>query len=125
MFLSREIYIKLCQNYTKTLCINEIWYSNLSYKHTIFSKYATSLKTTISHRRLENSGLLLLLFELNDFLFLIDMIDNIIDTSVSRDQNSHQWQCSIIVLRYQPIPPFIIPLQSKVFLLFAFSVLNK
>ena len=57
----------------------------------------TSLKTTISQRNLSNLGLLLLLLEFNNFLFLIDIIDNIIITSVSRDQNSHQWQFSLVV----------------------------
>ena len=32
------------------------------------------------------------------FAFLIVIIDNIIDMSVSCDQNSHQWQCCIIVM---------------------------
>ena len=41
--MSREIDIKLCQNYTKThIC--EIWYKILSFKQIIFSKYATNLK---------------------------------------------------------------------------------
>ena len=30
-----------------------------------------------------------------NFSFIKDIIDNIIYTSVPRDQNSHQWQCSI------------------------------
>ena len=41
--------------------------------------------------------LFLLLFEFNNFSFLIDIIDNIINMSVSRHQNSHPWQYSIIV----------------------------
>ena len=40
--------------------------------------------------------MLLLLFEFNNFSFLID-IDNIIYTSGTCHQNSNQWQCSIIV----------------------------
>ena len=96
MFLSREIDIKLCQNYCKTY-MYKTWYNRLGLKQIIFSKYATNLKTTISQRSLKNSGLLLILFEFNHFSFLIDIIDNIIDVSVSSDQNSHQWQCSIIV----------------------------
>jgi len=32
-----------------------------------------------------------------EFFFLIDIINNIINTSVSHDQNFHQWQCRIIV----------------------------
>ena len=43
MFLSREIDIKLCQNYTKTY-IHEILYKIRTVKQIIFSKYATNLK---------------------------------------------------------------------------------
>ena len=32
---------------------------------------------------------------------IFDIIDNIVTTSVSRDQNSYQWQCSIIVTWYR------------------------
>jgi len=47
MFLSREIDIKMCQNYTKThKC--KIWYKILNFKQIILSKYATNLKT-VSH----------------------------------------------------------------------------
>jgi len=56
MFLSREIDIKLSQNYNNTY-LHKIWYGNLSFKQIIFSKYATNLKTTISQRSLKNSGL--------------------------------------------------------------------
>ena len=49
-----------------------------SIKHIIFNKYATNLNTKISQRSLINSGLLLLLFEFNNFSCLIDIIDNII-----------------------------------------------
>ena len=83
---AREIDIKLCYNHTKTY-ICEIWYRILSFKQKIFSKYATNLKTTISQRSLKNFGLLLLLFEFDNFSILIDIIDNIINTSVSHDQN--------------------------------------
>ena len=83
----KEIDVKLCQNFTKTY-IHKIWYFNQSLKQIIFSTYETNLKTTISQ------SFFLLLFEYNNFSFLID----IIDTSVSRQQNSHhQWQCSIHV----------------------------
>ena len=51
MFLSREIDIKLCQNYTKSY-IYQISYKIRSIKQTIFNKYATNLKTTISYRSL-------------------------------------------------------------------------
>ena len=53
-------------------------YKIRSNKHITFNKYATNLKTTISHRSLRNSSLLLLLIEFNNFSFLIDIIDNII-----------------------------------------------
>ena len=96
MFLSREINIKLFQNYTKTY-ICKILYKSCSIKQIIFNKYATNLKTTISQSSLRNLGLLLLLFEFNHFSFVIDIIDHIISTYGSCHQNSNQWQCSIIV----------------------------
>ena len=58
MFLSREIDIKLCKNYTKSY-IYQIWYKSCSIKQTIFYNYATNLKTTISRRSLRISDLLL------------------------------------------------------------------
>jgi len=61
------------------------------------NKYSTNLNTTIFQRSLRNSTLLLLLFELNNFSFLIDVIDNIIYPSGTCHQNSNQWQCSMIV----------------------------
>ena len=67
----------------------------------IFSKYATNLKMTISQRSLSNLGLLLLSFEFNNFSFIKDILDNIIYTSVSCDQSSHQWQFSILVTWYR------------------------
>ena len=83
MFLSREIDIKLCQNYTKSY-INQISYKIRSIKQTIFNKYATNLKTTISYRSLR----------ISDFALLIDIIDNIITYSlyspVLRHQNFRQ-----------------------------------
>ena len=97
MILSREIDVKLCQMYMK-IYICKILYKNSRFKLIIFRKYTTNLKTTISQRSLRNVGLLLLLFKFNDFSFLIDIIDNIINTSVSYDQNSHQWQYSIIIM---------------------------
>ena len=58
--------------------------------------FSTNLKTRISQRSLRNSSLLLLLFEFNNFSFLID-IDNIIYTSGTCHHNSNQRQCSINV----------------------------
>ena len=55
MFLSREIDIKLCKNYTK-IYIYEILRKGCSIKQIIFNKYATNLKTIISHRNLRISG---------------------------------------------------------------------
>ena len=73
--LSREIDIKLCQIYTK-IHIYAILYKSCRIKQIIFNKYATNLKTTISDRCLRILGLLLFYF-----VFLIDIIDNIITNS--------------------------------------------
>ena len=89
MFLSREIDIKPCQKNTKTY-ICKIWYKNLSFKQIIFCKYATNLKTTISWRSLKKLRFALIIIWTNNFSLLKDEIN----TFVSRDQNSHQWQCS-------------------------------
>ena len=91
MFLSREIDIKLCQIFTK-IHKYTILYKSSRFKQIIFSKYANNLKTTISQRSLIVTGFLLLFL----FLLLIDIIDKIILKSVSHDQNSHQWRCSIL-----------------------------
>ena len=96
MFLSREIDMKLCRNYTNTF-ICKILYKFRNTKQIILNKYATNLKTKISQRSLRNLGVLLLLFEFNKSLILIDIIDNIIYTSGLCHQHSNQWQCSIIV----------------------------
>ena len=72
-------------------------YKIRSIKQIIFNKYRTNLKTTISQRSLRNSSLLLLLFEFNNFSFLIDIIDNINYASGTCHQNSNLWQCSILV----------------------------
>ena len=74
MFLSREIDIKLCQIYTK-IHIYAISYKSCNIILIIFSKYATNLKMTISHRSLRISGLLLF------FFILIDINDKIITYS--------------------------------------------
>ena len=97
MFLSRENDTKLCQIYKK-ISIYKIVYKNIRFKQIIFSKY---LKTTISQRSLSNLGLLLLLFEFYNFSIIKDIIENIIYTSVLRDQSSHQWQCCILVTWYR------------------------
>ena len=73
---------------------------------------ATNLKMSITLMSLYSLGKLLLKFEFNNVLFFIDLIDSIIETSVSRVQNFHQWQCSIIVTCLRPIPVFIFPEQS-------------
>ena len=68
MFLSREIDIKLCQNYTKAdIC--QILYKSSRFKQIIFSKYETNLRI---------SGLLLLCLFNFYLAFSIDITDNII-----------------------------------------------
>ena len=75
MFLSREIEIKLCQNYTKTY-IYEI-------KQTIFNKYATIMKITIIPQEPENLRFVPVIFFYFLFcIFNIDIIDNIITYSL-------------------------------------------
>ena len=73
--LSREIYIKLCQNYTNTY-IYQILYKSCSIKQTIFNKYETNLKTTISQKSLRILDLPLSSF-FSFFAILIDIIDDI------------------------------------------------
>ena len=101
MFLSREIVTKLCQNYTKTY-IYKILHKIRSIKQIIFNKYATNLKTTISHRSLRISDLLLLYFLNFYFAFLVDIIDNIITyglyspyyvTRTSTNGRAVYWSC--------------------------------
>ena len=75
----------------------KILYKIGSIKQIMFNKYATNLKTMITQRSLRNSSLLLLLFEFNNFLFLIDIIDNIIYASETCHQNYNQCQCRFIV----------------------------
>jgi len=62
--------LKCCKRNTKTY-IYEICYNNQG----IFSKYETNLKTMILQRSLNSLGLLLSLFEFNNFSSLIDIID--------------------------------------------------
>ena len=68
MFLSREIYIKLYLIYTK-IFIYKTLYKN-SRLHKSYSAN-NNLKTTISQRSLRNLGSLLLIFEFNNFSFMI------------------------------------------------------
>ena len=96
MFLSREIDIKLYKIYTKTYKCKML-YEIRSIKQIKFNKYTINLKMTISQRSLRNSGLILLLFEFNNFSFLIDIINEIIYAPWTCHQNSNQWQFSIIV----------------------------
>ena len=77
MFLSREIDIKLCQNYTKTN-IYQISYKKCNIKQTLFNNYATNLKTTISHRSLR----------ISDMYNMICTIDNTITYSLSSPYTS-------------------------------------
>ena len=139
MFLSSEIDIKLCQIYTK------IYIFDICIKISLNRSYSANTQP-IWKRRYHKE----LVFEFNNFSFLINIIGNIIISSMSRDKNSHQWQgCMIVtwyrrrhiylfkqifisisrdrnirivsywsqstpeVLRFQPIPHFIFPLQSR------------
>jgi len=74
MFLFREIDLKLCQNYTKTY-ICKILYKIRNIKHILLKKI---LNQSENYDIPEESGLLLLLFEFNNFLILTDIIDIII-----------------------------------------------
>ena len=90
MFLSQEIDIKLCQNYTKSY-IYDISYKIRSIKQTIFNKYATNLKTTISYR-IEPENLRFAPVIIFNFYFalLIDIFDNIITYSLYSPALRHQ-----------------------------------
>ena len=73
-------------------------YRSSRFKKIKFSKYATNPKTMISQRKLIIPILILYL----SFLFFIDLIHNIIYTSVLLDQKfHHQWQCSKVVTWYR------------------------
>ena len=72
MFLSREIDKKFCQIFTKMYMKNV--YEKCKFKQILCCKYATNLKTTIFQWSLSNLGLLLLLFEFNNFSFSIKII---------------------------------------------------
>ena len=78
--------IPVLRNWYKTKTyICKYLYNIRNIKQIIYNKYATNLKTTISPKSLRNSGVLLLLFEFNNF------------TSGPCNQHSNQWQCNIIV----------------------------
>ena len=79
MFLSREIDIKLCQNYTK-LYIYKISYKSCSIKQNHIQQLRNQSENYYipqPHRSLRISDLLLY-----NFAFLIDIIDNIITYSL-------------------------------------------
>ena len=89
-------------------------YKSCSIKQIIFSKYANNLKTTISQRSLSNLGLRIILFKFNNISILIDIIYNTIITSLSRDQNSHQWRavyCHVIQSETRDNNTVVFPLQ--------------
>ena len=96
MFLSREIDLKLFQNYAKMYI-----FKICRIKQIIFNKYATNLKPTISQRVWETQ--ICSYYNLNliiiNFSFLIDIFDNTIYASGTCHQNSNQLQCSIIDMR--------------------------
>ena len=82
-------WFKTVSNLYKNLYILFIYkslYKNGRFKRIIFSKYTTNQSENNdiqeSQRKL---GLLLLSFEFNNFSFLINIIDNTINTSVSYD----------------------------------------
>ena len=90
MFLTREIDIKLFQIYTKIhiyiyiqFCVEVVCY----FKQIIFSKYAANLKTKISQNSLVVIQITIFKFF---FLFLMDIIDNIIFKSVLSHKNCYQ-----------------------------------
>ena len=83
MFLSREIDIKLCKNYTKTY-IYQILYKSCSVKHIIFNKYATNLKNDYIHEEPENLRFSTVIIFYFVFCILIDITDNIITCSLYR-----------------------------------------
>ena len=83
--------LKCCKRNTKTY-IYEICYNNQG----IFSKYETNLKTMILQRSLKSLGLLLSLFEFNNFSSLIDIIDKIIDTHYQNTPMAVQYHCHVI-----------------------------
>ena len=97
-----EIDIKLCQIFMK-IYVYKIVYKNIVGLNGSYSTiYNQSENGDITARSIiRNLCLILLLFEFNFFLFIEDKIDNIIYTSISRDQKSHQWQCSILVTWYR------------------------
>ena len=98
--------MKLCQVFTK-IHIYPILYKSCSIKQIIYSKYATNLKMTISHRSLRISGLLLSQFFILHFAFSIDVIDNIITYSPYSPYyvtlNFSQWQCSMLVTLFPSV----------------------
>jgi len=83
-FIWKFIYIKFC---IKIVGLNSSYSGNIQ----------PIWKQRYLQRNLKNLGLLFLLFEFNNFSFLIDIIDNIINTFVSCDRNCQQWQCSITI----------------------------
>ena len=73
LILSREIDIKLCQNYTKTgIC--QILYKSCSFKQIIFNNYATNLKTIIPQEPENLRFANIIIFYFIFFIF-IDIID--------------------------------------------------
>ena len=100
--------------------IYQIAYKSCSIKQTIFNNYATNLKTTISHRSLRISGLLLLQFLNFYFAFLID---NIITYSLyspyyvsktSANGNAVYWSRDTRISAYTPFHfSFTVPLSTQ------------
>ena len=98
----KDIEIRKSQYVTKTQFFYtkihiKISYRNSRFKHIIFSKYATNLKTKISQGNLIVTQVFSIYYFIIFIFILIDIIDIIIYKSVLRHKNSHQWQCSIVV----------------------------
>ena len=70
-------------------------------KKTRLWEFPPNSKKCKKGNQMKRKRLKLLLFKFNNFSPLTDIIDNIIEPSLSRDLNSHQWQCSIFVTRYR------------------------
>ena len=100
IFLYWEIDKKKTVSNTLKIGVYQILYKIWRFKQIIFSKYANNLKTIISQRSLSNLGLLLFLFEFNNFSFLMYIIDNIIIMSVSYYHSSgHVIQTHLLYCR--------------------------
>ena len=86
--------------YTK-MYIYKIVYKNCRFKQIIFYKYVTNLKSMISQRSLKYLGLLLLLFEFNNFHLQKKWSIIIFIRPYHMTRTPTKWQCSILVIWYR------------------------